>query len=207
MANIAEHEDRRSRRPFRRPHACRVRARVLVPSEQLGSLAQKSSRRRATRHLAAGWPDDPDTVDAAQESPEVFAQKSVGQIADHYEDVIGELTGAVRRSSGTRSVGCWRRSWPVAAPPPRRWPSIPPPSVGSCRSRSPRCEPAAPVLDNPANHHRAVPLTFDQFHYAFANAVTKTKQSSSTKPTRCPDPACRSSKRQRRTSIRGPKRR
>jgi pimeloyl-ACP methyl ester carboxylesterase len=27
------------------------------------------------------------------------------------------------------------------------------------------------VLKNPANRHRAVPLTFDQFHYAFANAV------------------------------------
>jgi pimeloyl-ACP methyl ester carboxylesterase len=29
----------------------------------------------------------------------------------------------------------------------------------------------SPVLKNPANRHRAVPLTFDQFHYAFANAV------------------------------------
>jgi len=28
------------------------------------------------------------------------------------------------------------------------------------------------VLKNPANRHRAVPLTFDQFHYAFANAVS-----------------------------------
>lgn len=27
------------------------------------------------------------------------------------------------------------------------------------------------VLHNPANRHRAVPLTFDQFRYAFANAV------------------------------------
>jgi pimeloyl-ACP methyl ester carboxylesterase len=30
---------------------------------------------------------------------------------------------------------------------------------------------AAPVLHNPANRHRAVPLTFDQFRYAFANEV------------------------------------
>jgi esterase/lipase len=27
------------------------------------------------------------------------------------------------------------------------------------------------VLSNPANRHRAVPLTYDQFRYAFANAV------------------------------------
>src|SRR5690348_2594584 len=29
-----------------------------------------------------------------------------------------------------------------------------------------------PVLGNPANRHRAVPLTFEQFQYAFANAVS-----------------------------------
>jgi hypothetical protein len=28
-----------------------------------------------------------------------------------------------------------------------------------------------PVWHNPANHHRAVPLTFEQFRYGFANAV------------------------------------
>jgi pimeloyl-ACP methyl ester carboxylesterase len=30
-----------------------------------------------------------------------------------------------------------------------------------------------PVLGNPANRHRAVPLTFEQFRFAFANAVTE----------------------------------
>jgi pimeloyl-ACP methyl ester carboxylesterase len=32
---------------------------------------------------------------------------------------------------------------------------------------------AAPVLGNPANHGRAVPLTYEQFRYGFANAVTE----------------------------------
>jgi hypothetical protein len=32
---------------------------------------------------------------------------------------------------------------------------------------------ASPVLVNPANRHRAVSLTFDQFRYGFANAVTE----------------------------------
>ena len=32
---------------------------------------------------------------------------------------------------------------------------------------------ASPVLGNPLNHGRAVPLTYDQFRYAFANAVTE----------------------------------
>ena len=30
-----------------------------------------------------------------------------------------------------------------------------------------------PVLGNPANRHRAIPLTFEQFRYAFANAVSE----------------------------------
>lgn len=29
-----------------------------------------------------------------------------------------------------------------------------------------------PVWHNPANHHRAVPLTFEEFRYGFANAVS-----------------------------------
>ncbi len=41
--------------------------------------------------LAPGWPDDPNTVDDANKHPEVFAHKTVGQIADHFGDVIGKL--------------------------------------------------------------------------------------------------------------------
>ena len=37
--------------------------------------------------LAPGWPDDPETVEDANEHPEVFAHKTVGQIADHFEEV------------------------------------------------------------------------------------------------------------------------
>jgi non-heme chloroperoxidase len=32
---------------------------------------------------------------------------------------------------------------------------------------------AFPVQGNPANRNRAVPLTFEQFRYAFANAVSE----------------------------------
>src|SRR6266700_6320961 len=32
---------------------------------------------------------------------------------------------------------------------------------------------ARPVLGNPANHGRAVPLTYEQFRYGFANAVSE----------------------------------
>src|SRR6266849_1106825 len=42
--------------------------------------------------VSPGWPDDPDTVEEAKAHPEVFAHKTVGQIADHFEDVIRKLT-------------------------------------------------------------------------------------------------------------------
>jgi len=36
--------------------------------------------------LAPGWPDDPNTVDEANRHPEVFAHKTVGQVADHFDE-------------------------------------------------------------------------------------------------------------------------
>src|ERR1700750_221031 len=42
--------------------------------------------------LTPGWPDDPDTVEEANAHPEVFAGKSIGEVADHFSAVIGRLT-------------------------------------------------------------------------------------------------------------------
>ena len=41
--------------------------------------------------LTPGWPDDPETVAEANENPEVIAGKTVGQVADHFAEVIGGL--------------------------------------------------------------------------------------------------------------------
>src|SRR5258706_16090487 len=41
--------------------------------------------------LTPGWPDDPETVEEANAHPEAFANKTIGQVADHYADVIGAL--------------------------------------------------------------------------------------------------------------------
>src|SRR5256885_12845065 len=41
--------------------------------------------------LTPGWPDDPETVEEAKAKPEVFAKKSVKQVADHFEEVIQAL--------------------------------------------------------------------------------------------------------------------
>jgi hypothetical protein len=49
--------------------------------------------------FTSGWPDDPETVEESAEHPEVFAGKSIGQVADHFET-------ASRRSSATPLAGC-----------------------------------------------------------------------------------------------------
>src|SRR4051794_39547204 len=41
--------------------------------------------------LTPEWPDDPETVEEANAHPEVFAGKTVGQVADHYAEVIRSL--------------------------------------------------------------------------------------------------------------------
>src|SRR6185503_18676399 len=41
--------------------------------------------------LTPGWPDDPETVEEANAKPEVFARKTVGQVADHFEQIIRGL--------------------------------------------------------------------------------------------------------------------
>lgn len=55
--------------------------------------------------VLAGWPDDPETVSEGNEQPEIFAGKTVGQVADHYAEVIAQLKLS-QQSLVTPSVGC-----------------------------------------------------------------------------------------------------
>jgi non-heme chloroperoxidase len=121
--------------------------------------------------VTPGWPDDPNTVEEAREHPEVFANKTVGQVADHFCDVIKTLDkkpAVVGHSFGGLltqiSAGRGLSAASVAIDPaPFR--GVLPLPLSALKS-------ASPVLGNPRNRHRAVPLTYDQFRYAFANAVS-----------------------------------
>src|SRR5258707_5012695 len=122
--------------------------------------------------LARGWPDDPDTVEDANSRPEVFAHKSVGQIADHFGDVTGKLTkkpALIGHSFGglLAQILAGRGAAAVSvAIDPAPFRGVLPLPVSALKS-------AAPVIGNPANRGRAIPLTYDQFRFAFANAVTE----------------------------------
>jgi pimeloyl-ACP methyl ester carboxylesterase len=120
--------------------------------------------------FAPGWPDDPETVGEANAHPEVFAHKTVGQVADHVADVIGKLSkkpAVIGHSFGgllAQIIAGRGLSFASVAIDPAPFRGVLPLPISALRS-------AAPVLGNPANRNRAVPLTYEQFRYAFANAV------------------------------------
>ena len=122
--------------------------------------------------LAPGWPDDPNTVDDANKHPEVFAHKTVGQIADHFGDVIGKLAkkpALIGHSFGgllTQILAGRGAAAASVAIDPAPFRGVLPLPISALKS-------AAPVIGNPANLARAVPLTYDQFRFAFANAVSE----------------------------------
>ena len=119
---------------------------------------------------APGWPDDPETTEEAHAHPEVFASKSIGQIADHFQKVIeafDKKPAIVGHSFGgllteiLAGRGLAAASVPISPAPFR---GVLPLPYSELKSGS-------PVLRNPANRNRAVPLTYDQFKYGFANAL------------------------------------
>jgi pimeloyl-ACP methyl ester carboxylesterase len=120
--------------------------------------------------LTPGWPDDPETVAEANAHPEIFAHKTVGQVADHYAEVIGRLTDkpvVIGHSFGgllTQIVAGRGLAKASVAIDPAPFRGVLPLPISALRS-------ASPVLSNPANRNRAVPLTYEQFRYGFANAV------------------------------------
>jgi len=120
--------------------------------------------------VTPAWPDDPETVEQARANPDVFAKKTLGQIADHTAEVIGRLKGkpaVMGHSTGgllAQMIADRGLSAATVGIDPGPFRGVLPLPVSALRS-------AAPVLTNPLNHGRAVTLTFDQFKYGWANAL------------------------------------
>ena len=120
--------------------------------------------------LTPGWPDDPETVEKAREHPEVFAGKGIGAIADYEEAIIRRLDRKpviIGHSFGglltmiLAGRGLAAASVAISPAPFRGVLPLPIPALRS----------ASVALRNPANWNRAVPLSYEQFRYSFANAV------------------------------------
>lgn len=121
--------------------------------------------------VTPGWPDDPETADAAAEHPEVFAGKGIGEIADYVQSVIGGLDAKpviIGHSFGgllTQILAGRGLAAASVAIDPAPFRGVLPLPISALRV-------ASVALRNPANRHKAIPLTYDQFRYGFANVVS-----------------------------------
>lgn len=121
--------------------------------------------------LTPSWPDDPETVEEARATPDVFAKKTLKQIADHTAEVIGGLDkkpAVIGHSTGgllTFMIADRGLSAASVAVDPGPFRGVLPLPISALKS-------AAPVLSNPLNRGRAVTLTLDQFKYGWANALS-----------------------------------
>src|SRR5688572_28009460 len=120
--------------------------------------------------VAPSWPDDPETVEEARANPDVFAKKTLRQVADHTAEVIEGLDkkpAVMGHSTGgllTYMIADRGLSAAAGAIDPGPFRGVLPLPRSALRS-------AAPVLRNPLNRGRAITLTLDQFKYGWANAL------------------------------------
>jgi non-heme chloroperoxidase len=122
--------------------------------------------------IAPSWPDDPATVEEARRDPSVLAGKGVAQVTNHMADVIGELTTQpviIGHSFGglitQKLAGMGLASSSVVIDPA--------PFKGVLPLPASTLKSSLPVLGNPANKKKAIALTFKQFRYGWANALTE----------------------------------
>jgi non-heme chloroperoxidase len=120
--------------------------------------------------LTPDWPDDPETVEVARAEPEVLAEKTLKQVADHTTQiitaldrkpvVIGHSTGGLlgEMLAGKSFVAA------TVAIDPGVFRGVLPLPLSVLRA-------VGPLLVNPRTRGRAITLTFDQFRYAWANAL------------------------------------
>ena len=122
--------------------------------------------------LTPDWPDDPATVAEANANPGVMANKTVGQVADHFSALIAQLErkpAVVGHSFGgllAQILAGRGQSAVTVAIDPAPFRGVLPLPFSALKA-------SWPVLGNPANRNRAVPLSYEQFRYAFANAVSE----------------------------------
>ena len=120
--------------------------------------------------LTPDWPDDPETVEQARANPEVFAKKSLKQIAGHTTEVIGGLNkkpALIGHSTGgllAQILAGRGASAATVAIDPGPFRGVLPLPASTIKV-------SAPILTNPLNRGRAITLTFDQFRYGWANAI------------------------------------
>ena len=120
--------------------------------------------------LTPSWPDDPETVAAARANPEVLANKTLRQVADHTAEIIAALhkkPAVIGHSTGgllAEMLAGRGLSAVTVAIDPGVFRGVLPLPVSVLKG-------VGPFLVNPLTRGRAITLTLDQFKYSWANAL------------------------------------
>ena len=120
--------------------------------------------------VAPGWPGDPATVEEARAHADALADHGIDEVVEHYAALIGQLPEKpilIGHSFGgliaQRLLGQDLGAAAVAVDAAQIKGVLPLP-LSTLKA-------TLPVFRNPANRHRAVSLTAEQFRFAFGSAV------------------------------------
>lgn len=149
---------------------------VLIHGLWMTSLSWENWTARYTVHgyrvIAKSWPGMDGDIDELRRDPSSIATLGITEIVDHYEKIIRGLDsvpfiighsfgGLITQILLDRGLGA---AGVAIAPAPVKGILFLPLST---------IRVSFPALRNPANIHRAVPLTPEQFHYAFTNNLSE----------------------------------
>jgi pimeloyl-ACP methyl ester carboxylesterase len=122
--------------------------------------------------VAPGWPGDPGTVQEARANPGALADHGIDEVTEHYAGIISglpELPILIGHSFGgmiaEKLLGEGYGAGAVAIDAAQIKGVLPLP-LSALHS-------TLPVFRNPANKHKAVSLTAEQFRYSFGNAISE----------------------------------
>jgi pimeloyl-ACP methyl ester carboxylesterase len=122
--------------------------------------------------MAPGWPGDAATVEATRAAPDAVAKVGIEEVTAHYRaiiDQLGEKPILIGHSFGgmiaQKLLGEDYGAAAIAIDAAQIKGVLPLP-LSALHS-------TLPVFKNPANKHKAVTLTAEQFRYSFGNAVSE----------------------------------
>ena len=121
--------------------------------------------------IAPGWPGDPDTVEAARANPDALADHGIDDVTRHYQAIIDTLPARpilIGHSFGgmiaEKLLGLDYGAAAIGIDAAQIKGVLPLPLSA--------LHATLPVFKNPANKHKAVSLTTEQFRFSFGNAVS-----------------------------------
>jgi pimeloyl-ACP methyl ester carboxylesterase len=122
--------------------------------------------------VAPEWPGTPDTVAEARDNPDSIANRGIDEITEHYLGIIEKLGAPpilIGHSFGgmiaEKILGLGHAAGAVAIDAAQIKGVLPLP-LSALHS-------TLPVFKNPANIHRAVSLTAEQFRFSFGNTISE----------------------------------